>query len=302
MAAITSVGLLGLVLWQIEWGAFTDLIAGVPTWVFVAALAGLLGEGLFTALRMQPFAAQPVSLAVCLRVTGWYVMWLVVLPARLGEVAAISLMRTHLGLRAGSATTGLVLQRVFDLLLLCGAFLVLIAMHATPLSETAVALLMGAVFALLVAAIRWLPTLLALVSRLGSRSSGWRRTLLRFALGARLYYRHRVSGTLLVRVSLLTLGKWTCHLGAFALLLSHLMDLPLHSTILLGAAYNSLAVVPLQTIGGVGVSEAGLLGLLTLFGQELALAAGVAVALRVILISAPLLFWLLAVTLFREKR
>ena len=62
---------------------------------------------------------------------------------------------------------------------------------------------------------------------------------------------------------------------------------------LLAAAFNFLAVVPLQSVGGIGVSEVGLAGLLMVFGASVEYAASMTIVVRVILLSTPVLYWVL---------
>ena len=107
----------------------------------------------------------------------------------------------------------------------------------------------------------------------------------------------QVHGARVVRVGLLTLGKWICILGGFVLLARGLMlGLDVAEGVTAAAAYNFLAVLPLQTVGGFGLGEAGLTGVLVVFGLPLGLAAGASVVMRLTLIAVPVAFWVVVMS------
>ena len=312
-ALIVSAGLLVLVLVQIDWSAFPSLLAEIGWPPIVLAGALLLAEGVVTALRLRLFAGQggggpPLSAA--LRANAWYVLLLVTLPARLGELAAVAVLRAELGQTTGAAAISLLAQRLFDVALLAGLFLVALlglpSMGASSDPSPATGpswpglALAGILVVLGVAAglarlDLWLRLAAALLTRYGPHAA-LPRTLLRVVLQARRWAERHWSRGLVAPALGLTLAKWGCNLGALVALLaaggSGLSELEL---IVVAASYNGLAVVPLQTVGGIGLGEAGLMGLLAAFGVPLAAAAAVALVTRMVVIVAALAFWVLVI-------
>ena len=63
-----------------------------------------------------------------------------------------------------------------------------------------------------------------------------------------------------------------------------------------GVVYNLSTAIPIQTIGGFGISEAILLGSFTWLGYSLSAGAPIAIVIRITMISAPLVFWGIVVT------
>ena len=76
-------------IFQTDWKTIIDIWEGI-TWMLVfVGLILLLMEGVCTSYRMYLYIPGKTKLTSCFRVTAWHVLMLVLLPARLGEVAAI---------------------------------------------------------------------------------------------------------------------------------------------------------------------------------------------------------------------
>ena len=60
-------------------------------------------------------------------------------------------------------------------------------------------------------------------------------------------------------------------------------------------------MIPLHTIGGVGIADAGLATLLAWLGVPLASAAGATLVLRAVVLLVPMMFWLLVMLLTRKS-
>ena len=98
------------------------------------------------------------------------------------------------------------------------------------------------------------------------------------------------------RVVLVTALKWLVNLTAVVLVVIALLPVSLTAAVLMAILFNLAAIIPLQTVGGIGVGEAVFAGGMSFFGVDLATGAGVALVLRALLITAPLIFLLLALT------
>ena len=89
-----------------------------------------------------------------------------------------------------------------------------------------------------------------------------------------------------------TLCKWLATLTAIGCVVVAVVP-ALSPFTALGVAivYNLSAVIPIQTVGGFGISEAVLLGSFSWLGYSLGMGASIAIVIRLVLTSAPILFW-----------
>lgn len=293
---LASLLLLAAVLSQLDWQVFTRMARNVDTSLLLLSLLLLFIEGAATALRLRWFAADRPGILPALQANAWYAVLIVLLPARLGEVAAVLVLEKYLGQTRGGALMSIIAQRLFDLLVLSALFLLALitASDILPWSMTGLV-------AVLVIAGAWLAILrmecfLALagtaILRTGkARKPSLKRSVLRVLLQARTWRRHAYNRSLGRGALLLTILKWSATLGAISLLFTNLYPpMGLSSALLASTAYNFVAVIPIQTIGGLGVGEAGLAAIL--FGMGIALPTAVAISLfaRLVLILFPFLF------------
>lgn len=229
--------------------------------------------------------------------TAWYVVFLILLPARLGEVAAVLLLKQYLNQNTSPALMNILVQRLFDVIILGSIFLItVIALSPITVSHQynfIAIIIVTVVFIMLI----WFDRLLAIpikfiIYKKTRLENKWLRHITRMLLQARIWHRHRLTTLKSINTILLTIGKWTCNLGGFVFLLKALqLPLTTSNSVIIGAAYNFLAIIPVQTIGGFGISEAGLTGLLLLSGISLTLAASATILVRLFIIVMPFAFW-----------
>ena len=211
-------------------------------------------------------------------------------------------MRRFLAQRSGPAIANLLVQRLFDLVVLSGVCLLAVLALGGVGDRTSLAIAAAIVFLLMAVLLMRLGLVLGVLARVLARRPGARHRrllgpLLHLLLQARGWYVRHLNGARVVRVGLLTLGKWICILGGFVLLARGLMlGLDVAEGVTAAAAYNFLAVLPLQTVGGFGLGEAGLTGVLVVFGLPLGLAAGASVVMRLTLIAVPVAFWVVVMS------
>jgi len=295
-----SIALLAFVVAQVDWDAARDLVHAIDyRWVFVG-IAALLAEGVVTATRFRLLARGGATLRDCFLATAWYVVMLIGLPARLGEVAGIAVIVRTMQQPAGIAAASLLFQRVFDMFVLA-ALLTLIAMLALGGAQSSMVALAGIGLVVVLAALLiLLEPLLACVARAlrDHRHDQWRGRLLRLVLQARMFSRHHMTRERVVGLGALTLLKWTMNLTGIALVVVAVVPgIPVPTALGLGIVYNLSAVIPIQTVGGFGISEAVLLGSFKWLGYAVGIGAPIAIAIRLALISAPVLFWILVMSL-----
>ncbi|MGR9092041.1 MAG: lysylphosphatidylglycerol synthase domain-containing protein [Gammaproteobacteria bacterium] len=296
----SSAVLLALVIAQIDVRAARELVRATDYGWVAAGIAMLLVEGVVTALRFRLLARGAVRLRDSLLATAWYVLMLIGLPARLGEIAGIGVIARYLQQPAGVAAASLLFQRVFDMLMLI-VLLAIVAALAVAGEQLFVVLSVSAALAVMfVAVVVFIePLLTVLAVRLRHhRRQKWPRLVLRLLLQARMFSRHHMSGARLLKLGALTACKWTANLIGIALVVVAVVPAMTAATALgLGIVYNLSAVIPVQTVGGFGISEVVLLGSFRVLGYDVGVGAPIAIAIRIALISAPLLFWILALTL-----
>ncbi len=291
-----SLILIGLVVAQVDWGAARVLVLTTNYGWIGAGIALLLLEGLISAARFQLLARTPVSYGACMRAAAWYVLMLIGLPARLGEVAGIGIIVHHMGERAGAAAASLLFQRLFDLIVLLLLMTGVCALAFSKVAPLPVFLLIGAILAMLLALLSYLEALLAIVARrlILRRHEKWPRRFLRVVLQARMVSRHHMDRKRRFNLGAFTLLKWVANLSGIACVVIAVVSALSPSTALgVGIVYNLSAVIPIQTVGGFGISEVALLGSFSWLGYSIEVGAPIAIAIRLALISAPILFWIL---------
>lgn len=293
-----SVLLLGLVVAQVDWAQAQIVLDQLSyIWLFAGVFL-LLIEGLITAARLNVLARPVATYRACVTTTAWYVLLLIALPARLGEIAGVATLAQHMGQRAGTAAASLLLQRLFDILLLALMLAAVSVLWAAGPSLSYILWSIACLILVLLGGILYLERLLACLALplLKSRSKPWARRILRVILQARILRRHYLDRARTVRLGCLTLAKWLANLSAIACVVIGVVPaLSTGTAYGLGIVYNLSAVIPIQTIGGFGISEAVLMGSFHWLGYSLEIGAPIALTIRLALISAPILFWVIAI-------
>jgi uncharacterized membrane protein YbhN (UPF0104 family) len=120
------------------------------------------------------------------------------------------------------------------------------------------------------------------------------KKLYRLILQARLYSRHGFKIRDIPLALLFTFIKWVSNLAALVFLFMSLhLGLGMFENITVAAAYNFLAIIPLQTIGGIGIGEAGLALLFTGTGLDVSAAASASLMIRFVILVFPFIFWVM---------
>ncbi len=128
------------------------------------------------------------------------------------------------------------------------------------------------------------------------------RKVKRLILQARIYSRHGLSRADIPMALFFTLLKWISNLSALVFLFMAIhLGLGLFENITVAAAYNFLAIIPLQTVGGIGVGEAGLALLLVSMGLSNSIAAGASLMIRFVILIFPFIFWVMIMGSIKAK-
>ena len=260
-------------------------------------------ESLFSAIRMYLIADRRNGMLTAMRVTAWHGVWLMALPMRLGEVAWVIAMRRAYGWNLATAVACAGVQRLLDTAVVSACLLLtssaVFGLHENRLPSFLA--LAGVICLLALIGSATLHVWLHLAARLvivTGRLRGRRLRLLRHLDQARHWLR-RVHHRRVVRRCLVpTMLGWMAIMTAYWTL-GRAVGLPLSpaESSFVAAGSNLVAALPVQTIGGFGLFEAGFTGLVAWFNAPIGTAALAALAIRFALLVAAGLFWLMAVGL-----
>ena len=286
MAATISLALFGLVATRLDAASLAAAAASF-SWPLVAAGALLLASSFLPdSLRLYLFAERRGGYATAMRVSAWHGLWLIVLPLRLGEVAWVVAMRKAYGWNPATAVVCALVLRLLDLAVV--AAVLLAAMPAalgpgrdeTPLIAAAAVIVCGLALAGIATLRVWLGLSARLVIATG-RPRGWRLRMLRHLLQGRRWLNSVHHRRTLLLGLLPTALAWTANFAGYWLL-CQAVGLPVAVIEVLFATAGSILLtsLPVQSIGGFGLLEAGLTGILAWLGAPAATAALAALAIR----------------------
>lgn len=225
------------------------------------------------------------------------------LPLRLGEVAWVIAMRRAYGWNLATAVACAGIQRLLDMAVV-SACLLLTMPVVVGLHENRLPAFLGLAGVLCLLALIGSATLhiwLDLAARLvvvTGHLRGRRRRLLRQLNQARHWLRSVRHRHVMRRCLVPTMLGWTAIMTAYWTL-GRAVGLPLSpaESSFAAAGSNLVAALPVQTIGGFGLLEAGFTGLVAWVGAPTGTAALAALTIRFASLAAAGLFWLLAVGL-----
>ena len=300
LAAAISLALFALVATQLD-AASLAAVAASLSWPLVAAgTALLLVAHLADSVRMHLIAGRD-AFTTAIRVTAWHTLWLLALPMRLGEVVWVVAMRKAYGWNPATAVVCALVQRLLDLAVV--AALLLLAMPAVlglgqdgaPLAAAAVAACAAALAGVMTLRF-WLRLTARLMIATG-RPRGWRLRLLRHLRQGRRWLESVQHRRTLRWCLVPTVLAWTAVFSSYWLL-GQAVGLQVAAVEVLFAGAGSVVItsLPVQSIGGVGLLEVGLTGILAWFGAPADTAAVAALTIRFAYWAATGMFWLLSLS------
>jgi hypothetical protein len=303
IAATVSALLLAFVFINLDIKILNQALAKLQPGYLLPAFVLLTVEAMITARRIQYFAMSDANYGQGLYANAWYVMWLNILPARLGEVAAISVFKRVFSMPPGAAIASIVTQRLFDLLMLAA---LLIGLLSVSFLDSVFSLFINialviAVISLIATIGKWIDLACRFLYQIKNIHAVARRLLL-ICLQGRRWYKRDFSQLKVWHVLLQTFIKWVGSvLGVAFLLAACQLELLNTQLLLVAILTNFLGAVPLQSIGGFGVIEAGLSGILYSFGIPLSEAVAVSLLLRFAILAYVLVFFSTCVLLLKGK-
>jgi uncharacterized membrane protein YbhN (UPF0104 family) len=182
LSVLISVGLLGLVLYQVDWASFAEYWSRLSSGALFVSFALYLMLNVFRALRYQALLAERnLPLSALMPITLYHNFLVRILPFKLGEISYIVLLRQRHKVPTRLGISSLFGARLLELLVivLVAVLALLVAGDILPAEQNAILLvLMLACVVLGVASLYYSGTLLRLLSRpLGSAEQGWRLKL-----------------------------------------------------------------------------------------------------------------------------
>ena len=303
MASAISLALFALVAMRLDPASLAAVAASL-SWPLVAAGTALLLAALLADSVRTHMIAERGAFTTAVRVTAWHYVWLLALPMRLGEVVWVAAMRNAYGWNPATAVVCALVQRLLDLavvsmsLLLAMPAVLGLGQDRAPLIAAAAAAACGAALAGVMTLRFWLRLTARLVIATG-RPRGWRLRLLRHLRQGRRWLNSMQHRRILRLCLLPTVLAWTATLSAYWLLGQAVgLQVAAIEALFASAASVVITALPVQSIGGLGLMEAGLAGILAWFDAPAEIAAATALTVRFGIWAAAGLFWLLS-RLFR---
>jgi len=275
-----------------DWGRVREVLAGArPGWVVAlvfATVAAIYVRAQRWRVLLRPVGNVPLYPALSATAIGFGAG--AVLPLRLGEILRPALLGRKVGIRLSAALSSVVLERLFDILLVIGCFLVLSLAYPLPeaLRDGArvLGVLTGVGFVVLLAAQRRRTAAERLVERVLGYLPARVATALRPVAHSFL---DGLGGLADVRTVGIVLGYSVCLWGVIALtflfgFLALAIPVPLVGASLAAVVIVAAFVFLPQAPGFVGTWQAGCVLALGLFGVS-----------RDLAVSYSLLTWLLSI-------
>ena len=297
VAGAVSLALFSLVVAQLDASSLAAAFDEIPLTLVGASVALFVADGLFGALRTHLLAGRRGGFLSAMRVTAWHGVCLIALPLRLGEVAWVVAMQRTYGWNVATATACALTQRLTDVAVVAVCLLVTLpatlGLHESqPFAFFALA---GTVFLLALTGLMtlhlWFRLAAGILVRTGRVRSG--RPLVRQLRHARRWLEDVRQRRILLLCIVPTVLTWAAVIAAYWSLCQALgLDLAIAQLGFATAGSNLVAALPVQSVGGIGLLEAGFTGIVSWLGGPTGTAALVALAVRFTSIAAAGLFWL----------
>lgn len=300
-ATIVSISLIVMLLLMSDLEKISGYFRSIQHGYLFAVLLFFIVEGIFSSLRIYCFTPGPQKTSDCFRVNAWFVFMLVVLPGRIGEVAVLYLYKRYLQQNTGAAMMNVISQRFLDLIVLTVFFILAVLFIKVQTVEFNYLIIAVAIIVSLTLLMVFSAELLAIIAgavvQLRQRcQTRFLKKVLKLLLNARTWYRYHLTRKRLAIGILLTNAKWLCNLTALVLALKSFgIDLSVGKGVFLAGSYNFFAIVPLQSLGGIGVSEAGLTSLLVVLGFQVDQAVATSIYMRIVMIVLSICYFLIVI-------
>ena len=283
IAAAISGGIVALLLTFMPWSEAALVWRSLSPFALAAPAAVLALGYAVSSVRLQTMMPRGPSFLDGVLVCAWHGLAMLVLPARLGEIALVEGLRRYAGLGRGGGVAILLLQRIHDLLLTSLAFCV--GALGLIVGHPQLGVLVTVAVVILVILACSLDRILGWSAALVANRTGrfWGRLHALFVEG-----QETAAASTVGRVPLLIAGTvlfWATEFSALWLVFRGFgVVLDLMTLLFVAAGLAFVSALPLPTIGGLGVAEGGLAVLLLTAGfqPDLAITLGISVRLTLV--------------------
>jgi uncharacterized protein (TIRG00374 family) len=302
-AIIIGVAVFAILFWYVEPRQVLDQFGQVDIGLLAFAFLPLAIEAMCSTFRIQHCVNHTVSIRLAAYCNSLYLIWLSLLPARLGEIAGIAVFHKRLSMPLGSAVASVIVQRIYDVLILSGSLIIVLSQTYYG-GDTALVIASIALVAL-IGVLLTLPFWLGMSAKvlLSWRHKKWVKHLLYALLQARTWYRHQSEPRAVLWLTGTTIGKWCFNLVAITTVFTACgieLDLPMLVT--LAIIMHFLGAIPIHSVGGFGASELGLTGMLVSLGTPVDQAVATSLIVRLISLCFCFLFFVVASLVARNHR
>ena len=298
LSAFFSILLLAVLFNFVDFSHFADLPGRIEPFFMVLCVFFELSHSFFAAwrLRLLDHQERPPGFDEYLYITAWRGLYLIILPVRLGEVFYVVILRRCLGMEWGAALANNIYQRIFDATVLAAIFLISWALlfeviDTKPLWLAGISLFILLLSAMLLFFDRLLGGAVHLLTMLCERYPKRRLLVMLLShLDASVKWsRLMVHKSRPISMLMTSIGMW---MGAGLLVWAAFRGVGEMITpgqgLFLVSGISFISLIPLQTIGGFGVIDVGLAGLLVMLGWNLETASAVAIITRLQLLASQL--------------
>ena len=225
----------------------------------------------------------------CLDISIFHIILLSLLPARLGDVCYPFILRQNLSMDLSRALSNLLVIRLYDLLVVCLLFVTAVGVNSMHIESsgrliTLVGLLLLGIM-LLLFAVRWVlhrhelaSTKTGVKGRFVDMIQQTRQSMTEYDLRDHIL------------LFVMTLLRWFVACLLFLYIFRGMqIELTLAQAALVTTGINLAVLIPVQTMGGFGVTEAVLAWMLGIFGYPAETAISLALAGRIIWLAFPVI-------------
>jgi uncharacterized protein (TIRG00374 family) len=288
-ALLVSVVLLAFLVSQADLGYLLSLWGSAQPVFLVIGVLVVIVDCWATGLRLRilHLGVTRRPRAVYMNIEVMHGLLLQLLPARLGELPYLVLLRRRLGMDHGEVFANFIYQRLLDTMVLAlfflSSLLLIVGDRESVSTWIPMVLVACTLFGLMFLGVEQVAAVVVrIMHRFHVRGSALSHWLLRVLSVARRWSRRlRLEG---VRWMALV---WTCTRWSAVMVLTWAafaafgIRLGVVETLFLGSGLCFATVIPLQTVGGFGVSEMGLAALLVVTGYPWQEATATALLVRV---------------------
>ena len=264
-SALFGFVLLALLLSRLSISGLAKMVSDVPLWYWMFGLLIYLTVTVIRALRFWVLIFGKIPLGEMIPITGIHLFLNALLPFRTGEASYVYLVRKTKKISGSEGLASLLIARIFDMIVVSLFFLTsAVFIQSVPSlmkqAIVAIAVFLGFLIIILFMLIFLKDTLLTLIRsiciRIGIGNSRITLFFLEKAASVVTYFNVMKSKRRILGIFLLTLLIWSLlYSMPFLLFKSIEVDVGLAKSIMGNTFLELSSILPIYTVGGVGVVE-----------------------------------------------